>query len=97
MKAMLYMDNNEQPVSVLDEVEVVEMGSTNHGAQSHYRIFYKTHSLNTGKTLVDMHREQRLTVKLDDGRTGNALLQHVSMDAEGNAVGVLRVLGELNG
>lgn len=95
MKAMLYMDPKSQPVSILDEVKVVEYQSQNHANHSNYRIFYKTPALNATKTMVDLHRERRLLVKLEDGRSANALLQHTSIDKDGNAVGVLRVLGDL--
>ncbi|MCB0114363.1 MAG: hypothetical protein R2873_18810 [Caldilineaceae bacterium] len=96
MKAMLYFDHTDQPVSVLDDVKVVEFQSTNHGDASHVRIFYTTKALNATKTMTELHRDRRLTVKLDDGRSGNALLQHSSIDLQGNAVGVLRVLGSLS-
>lgn len=95
MKAMLYFERMDQPVSILDDVKVVEYQSTNHGDASHVRIFYTTKALNAGKTMTELHRDRRLTVKLEDGRSGNALLQHSSIDLEGNAVGVLRVLGNL--
>jgi len=95
MKAMLYLDQMDQPVSVLDEVKVVEFNASNHADHSHHRIFYKTKNLNATKTMVDLHRDRRFVVKLDDGRVANALLQHSSIDMQGNAVGVLRVLGDL--
>ena len=95
MKAMLYFERMEQPVSVLDDVKVVEYHSTNHNNVSHVRIFYTTKALNATKTMTELHRDRRLTVKLEDGRSGKALLQHSSIDLEGNAVGVLRVLGNL--
>jgi hypothetical protein len=44
---------------------------------------------------VELHRDQKMTVKLEDGRTGSALLAHSSIDSEGNAVGVLRMLDAL--
>jgi hypothetical protein len=95
MKAMLYLDQMDQPVSVLDEVKIVEFQSTNHADHSQHRIFYKTKNLNATKTMVDLHRDRRFVVKLEDGRVANALLQHSSIDMQGNAVGVLRVLGDL--
>ncbi len=95
MKAMLYMNQASQPVSILDEVKVVEYKSQNHADHSNYRIFYKTYALNATKTMVDLHRDRRLVIKLDDGRSGDTLLQHSSIDTDGNAVGVLRVLGDL--
>jgi hypothetical protein len=95
MKAMLYLDRLDQPVSVLDEVKVVEYDSTNHTDHSHHRIFYKTKSLNATKTMIDLHRDRRFVLKLEDGRTANVLLQHSSIDMQGHAVGVLRILGDL--
>jgi hypothetical protein len=44
-----------------------------------------------------LHRDAKLTIKLDDGRSTTVLFQHSSLDMEGNAVGVLRVVGELAG
>lgn len=96
---MLFLDradNNgrlDQPVSILDDVEIVEYQSTNHADHSNFRIFYKTKSINATKTMTELHRDRRFLVKLEDGRTANALLQHASLDMQGNAVGVLRVLG----
>jgi hypothetical protein len=93
MKAMLYLNQTDQPVSVLDDVQVVEYKTNNHPDQSHYRVFYKTKNLNATKMMAELHRDRRFLVKFDDGRSANALLQHSSLDMEGNAVGVLRILG----
>ena len=46
--------------------------------------------------MVEMHRDSKMTLKLEDGRTCSVLLQHASMDSTGNAVGVLRVLDGLS-
>lgn len=94
MKAMLFLNDKETPVAVLDEVTVVEMND-NHKADP-LRIAYKSYKLNAGKTMIELHRDEKLVVKLEDGRSGNVLLQHNSLDMNGNAVGVLRVLGELS-
>ena len=96
MKAMLYADKIDQAVSVLDDVRIVAYGSTNHPENSQVRLFFKTKALNATKTMVELHRDQKMTVKLEDGRTGSVLLAHSSMDNEGNAVGVLRMLGALS-
>jgi hypothetical protein len=93
MKAMLYLPNKQDPVAVFDEVEVVHMNQTNHEANA-YRINYKSQRLNAGKTMVEMLRDSKMTLRLEDGRTCSVLLQHSSLDAKGNAVGVLRVLGD---
>ncbi|HRJ40684.1 MAG: hypothetical protein KJZ86_18795 [Caldilineaceae bacterium] len=95
MKAMLYTDRMDQAVSVLDDVRIVEFGSTNHAQDSQVRLYFKTKALNATKTMVELHRDQKMTIKLEDGRTGSALLSHSSLDSEGNAVGVLRMLGAL--
>lgn len=95
MKATLYMEKIDGPVSVLDEVQIVEMDKPNHLENSQYRIFFKTASLNATKTMVELHRDRKMMVKLEDGRTADALLTHSSFDLEGKAVGVLRVLGEI--
>lgn len=96
MKAMLYAEKMDKPVSILDDVRIVEYGSTNHAENSQTRLFFKTKALNATKTMVELHRDRKMTVKLEDGRTGSALLAHSSMDSEGNAVGVLRLLGSLS-
>jgi hypothetical protein len=90
MKAMLYLPGKEDPVSVLDEVKIVKMND-NHAA-SPYQVYYKAAKLNAGRTMVELHRDSKLTLKLDDGRTASVLMQHASIDMQGNAVGVLRVL-----
>lgn len=93
MKAMLFLDRTDQPVSVLDDVKIVEYSSTNHAGHSHTRVFYKTKNLNATKTMIELHRDRPVVLKLEDGRTAKAFLQHSSIDMEGNSVGVLRVLG----
>lgn len=93
MKAMLYMPNKQDPVAVFDEVQIVKMND-NH-ADAPYRITYHSDRLNAGKTMVELHRDTKLVLKLEDGRSLDVLLQHTSMDSEGRAVGVLRVLSGL--
>ena len=93
MKAMLFLQDNEKPVSVLNEVQIISMND-NHKL-SPTRISYKSKQLNASKTMIELIRHEQMTVKLDDGRSGQVLLQHSSLDMEGNAVGVLRVLGDL--
>ena len=93
MKAMLYMPNKPEPVAIFDEVEIVSMNQSNHTVP--YRITFKSPRLNAGKTMVEMQRDSKMTLKLEDGRSCNVLLQHSSFDAKGNAVGVLRVLGDI--
>lgn len=94
MKAMLFLNNPDKPVAVLDEVQLVTMND-NHKSDP-VRINYKSHKLNAGKTMIELHRDERMTIKLEDGRTGTVVLQHSSLDMSGNAVGVLRLVGELN-
>lgn len=95
MKAMLFMPNKPDPVAIFEEIQIVHMDKNNHTAP--YRITYKTPRLNAGKTMVEMERDSKMTLKLEDGRTCNVLLQHNSLDSRGNAVGVLRVLGDITG
>jgi hypothetical protein len=92
MKAMLFLNNKETPVAVLDEVKVVAMND-NHKADP-LRITYKSHKLNASKTMIELHRDEKLVIQLEDGRKASVLLQHNSLDMEGNAVGVLRVVGD---
>ncbi|MEZ4677718.1 MAG: hypothetical protein R2932_26230 [Caldilineaceae bacterium] len=93
MKAMLYMTGKNDPVAVLDEVNVVAMND-NHRA-SPYRITFTSNQLSAGKVMVELHRDKKMRVRFDDGREANVLLQHSSLDSKGQAVGILRVLGEL--
>jgi len=93
MKAMLYMPGKDDPVAVLEEVSIVQMND-NHKA-SPTRITYKSRKFNAGKVMLEMHRDVKMTIKLDDGRNAEVLLQHTSLDQQGNAVGVLRVLDTL--
>jgi hypothetical protein len=92
MKAMLYIPNKPDPVAIFDEVEIIQFNQSNHDAP--YRITFKSPRLNAGKTTVEMERDRKMTLKLEDGRTCSVLLQHTSLDSKGNAVGVLRVLGD---
>lgn len=92
MKAMLYLKNKPDPVATLD-VNLIKMND-NHTAAP-YRITYKSPGLNAGKTMLELHRDEKMQLKLDDGRACSVLLQHTSLDMEGNAVGVLRVLDGL--
>jgi hypothetical protein len=96
MKAMLYMDKIDEPVSILDNVKVVVTEQANHSEHSRYRIFYRTKRLNATKTMIELHRDRKMTVKLEDGRTGSVLLTHSTLDPNGEFVGVLRVLGALS-
>ena len=95
MKAMLYLEQMTEPVAVLDAVKIVEFGSDNHPEGHRIRIYYQTSNLNATKTMVELHRDRRMTVRLEDGRSAPALITHASLDAKGKFVGVLRVLGPL--
>jgi hypothetical protein len=90
MKAMLYMQGHDDPISVLDEVKIVQMNDNHQDAP--YRVLYTTASLNASKTMLELHRDEKMTLKLEDGRVANVLLQHASLDMKGQHVGVLRVL-----
>ena len=91
MKAMLYMPNRDEPVAVLDDVTVIEYDD-NHKKEP-TRIYYKSQRLNASKVMLELHRDEKFKLKLDDGRSANVLLQHSSLDSTGNAVGVLRIIG----
>ncbi len=95
MKAMLYMPGREEPVAVFDNVQVMEYNDNHKHAP--LRVYYKSTRLNAGKTMLELHRDEPFLLRLDDGRSGKVRLQHESMDTEGNAVGVLRVLNGLDG
>ena len=94
MKAMLYMPGKAEPVAVLDHVDVVQLNDNHKPAPE--RVFFRTRQLNAGKTMAELHRDRKMTLKLDDGRVCNVLLQHQSLDSTGSAVGVLRVLDRLS-
>lgn len=93
MQGMMYLEGKDQPVAVFDEVQIVEMND-NHD-NSPLRITYKSKELNSSKLMIELYREQQMRLRLNDGRECNVLLQHSSLDMEGHAVGVLRVLGEI--
>lgn len=94
MKAILYLPNREEPVAVFDTVNVVAFND-NHKANP-TRIAYKTASLNASKTMLELYRDVPMTIRLDDGRAASVLLQHNSIDMQGNAVGILRVMGDFH-
>lgn len=91
VQAKLFMTGKEEPVAVLDDVRLMEYND-NH-KQAPLRIYYTSRSLNAGKTMLEMHRDEQMLLRMEDGRSADVLLQHNSMDSSGNAVGVLRVLG----
>lgn len=93
MKGMLYLAGREEPVAVLDDVKVIEFNDNHKLAP--LRVYYKTLSLNASRVMLELQRDERMLLKLDDGRSANVLLQHESMDTEGYSVGVLRVLGPM--
>jgi hypothetical protein len=45
--------------------------------------------------MTELHRHAKMQVHFEDGRQAEVLLQHSSLDMQGNMVGVLRVLGEI--
>jgi hypothetical protein len=92
---MLYMKGRNDPVSVLDEVEIVQMNDNHQDAP--YRVLYTTARFNASNTMLELHRDERMTLKLEDGRVANVLVQHASLDMKGRHVGVLRVLGDFDG
>ncbi len=93
MKGMLYLAGREEPVAVLDNVKILAFNDNHMVAP--LRIYYQTLSLNSGRVMLELQRDERMVLKLDDGRSANVLLQHESMDSEGYSVGVLRVLGPM--
>ncbi|MFZ4847540.1 MAG: hypothetical protein ACOYL7_00215 [Caldilinea sp.] len=93
MKAMLYLSGKEEPAAVLDEVTVVTYND-NH-QDSPQRVQFKSRKFNAGRTMTELHRHAKMQVHFEDGRQAEVLLQHSSLDLQGNMVGVLRVLGEI--
>ena len=45
--------------------------------------------------MVELFRDEKMTLELNDGRSCNVLMQHTCIDAKGEFVGVLRVLDEI--
>ena len=90
MKATLTMQGQKDPVAVLDEVKIVSFND-NH-KRSPTRVTYKSKTLNASKLITELHRDSRLTLTLEDGRSGGVVLQHSSLDMQGNFVGVMRVI-----
>jgi len=95
MKGMLYFPSREEPVAVLDDVTLIHYDDNHKSAPE--RVYYKSSHLNAGRTMLELQRDDRMVLKFDDGSGANVVLQHASMDADGNSVGVLRVLGPLAG
>jgi len=93
MKAMLYLSGKEEPAAILDEVNIVTFND-NHKA-SPVRVSFKTKKFNAGRTMTELHRHDKMQLRLEDGRNADVIFQHASLDMEGNTIGVLRVLGEL--
>lgn len=93
MKATLYMEDAKKPVAEFDEVKVVALND-NH-SKFNRKIFFKAAQLNASKVMVELHRDQKMTLVLEDGRSASVLLQHQSLDAQGHAVGSLTVLSGL--
>jgi hypothetical protein len=90
MNAMLYRPGNDEPIAVLDNVDLFSLND-NH-ERSPERVYFQTKQLGTGKKQIELVRDERMTLKLEDGRTCGVLLQHSSLNAKGESVGVLRVL-----
>lgn len=93
MKAMLYLSGKEEPAAILDEVNIITLND-NH-KDSPVQVSFKTRKFNAGRTMTELHRHDKMHVRFEDGRGADVLLQHSSLDMEGNAIGVLRVLGEI--
>lgn len=93
MKATLYLPGKDKPAAVLDDVKIVQLNDNHKLAPE--RIFYRTRHLNADKTMVELYRHASMKLKLEDGREGHVVLQHTSLDSQGNHVGVLRVLDGL--
>jgi len=93
MKATLYMEDVKKPVAEFDEVKIVTLND-NH-PQFNRRVFFKAGQLNASKVMTELHRDHKMTLVLADGRSGSVLLQHQSLDMQGNAVGSLTVLSGL--
>ncbi len=89
MKGILFLD--DQPVAQLDETRTTVFKTYD---VDPIRVSYSTKKLNTGKTLTEMQRTRTLVLKMEDGRQADVVLQHSSLDMEGNLVGVLRVVGD---
>lgn len=90
MKATLYMQDRKEAVAELDEVKIVSFNDNHKNSPT--RITYKTQNLNAGKVMTELHRDTRMTLTLDDGRSGGVILQHTSLDMDGNFIGVMRVI-----
>lgn len=95
MNASLYLAEREEPVALLDEVQIIEFNDNHKSAP--LRVYYKSQKLNASRVMTELRRDEPMTLRLEDGRSGRVILQHSSMDATGQAVGVLRVISGLEG
>ena len=93
MNAMLFMQGKDDPVAELDHVDIIGLND-NHKV-SPERVFFRARRLGNGKKMIELYRDEKLMLKLSDGRSCNVLIQHSSLDSDGQAVGVLRILDTL--
>ncbi len=82
---------NGRPLAQLDAVTVTVFKTYE---TDPIRVSYTSKALGIGKAFPELQRTRALELQLDDGRQASVIFQHASLDAQGQQVGVLRVLGD---
>ncbi len=89
MKGILSL--NGKPLAQLDEVKVTVFKTYEIDP---IRVSYTSKALGIGKTFPELQRTKAMVLELDNGSQASVIFQHSSLDAQGQQVGVLRVLGD---
>ncbi len=82
---------NGKPLAQLDEVTITVFKTYE---TDPIRVSYASKVLGIDKAFPELQRTKALDLQLDDGRQAAVIFQHASLDAKGQQVGVLRVLGD---
>lgn len=82
---------NGKPLAQLDEVTIAVFKTY---AIDPIRVSYTSKALGIGKVFPELQRTKSLELQLDDGSQASVVFQHASLDAKGQQVGVLRVIGD---
>ncbi len=90
MNGKLYRKDKKDAVAILDNVQLVVMNDNHENFPE--RIFYRTKRLSEGKKMVELFRDEPMRLELEDGRSCHIVIQDSSLSADGQFVGVLRVL-----
>lgn len=82
---------NGKPLAQLDDVKITVFKTY---AIDPIRVSYTSKALGIGKAFPELQRTKSLDLEMDDGSQATVVFQHASLDAKGQQVGVLRVIGD---